>query len=245
MKTQVIAVLSLVALLWGCDNKEKTELRAQVDSLQTEVQNHDELLVSMQQIGSLIDSIDLNRNLLRTSMLEGTSYDNYSARLNEINAHVKQTSEKIKSLENKIANQSNGYSITIKKLRNDLETSSQQLVAFQQEVEKMRGDNTVLTASLTQRDSALTQQGELIKMREQNIAALDSKIIEINQEAKMKEADLIFAQAQALELAASRTKLAPRKKKDTQREALELYKTSLSLGKQEAESRIALLEEDI
>lgn len=244
MKNSII-VIALIAVLWGCDSKEKIALRATVDSLSMEVQNHNELLLSMQQIGSLIDSIDINRNLLRTSMLEGTSYTAYSERLQEINAYVKQTSERINSLEKKVANQSNGYALTIKKLRADLETSSQQLVALQQEVEKVRGDNKLLATTVASKDSVLQQQTELIKMKEQNITSLDSRIVEINTEARVKQADLLFAQAEAMELAAARTKLAPRKKKDTQREALELYKMSLSLGKTEAESKIASLEDTI
>lgn len=245
MKTNSIVVVALLAMLWGCDSKEKMALRATVDSLSMEVQNHDELLLSMQQIGTLIDSIDINRNLLRTSMLEGTSYTAYSERLQEINAYVKQTSERINSLEKKVANQSSGYALTIKKLRADLETSSLQLVALQQEVEKVRNDNNLLVTTVASKDSVLQQQTELIKMKEQNITSLDSRIVEINTEAKVKQADLLFAQAEAMELAASRTKLAPRKKKDTKREALELYKMSLSLGKAEAETKIASLEESI
>jgi hypothetical protein len=48
-----------------------------------------------------------------------------------------------------------------------------------------------------------------------------------------------------VEEAANRTKLAPRKKKETLKEAIELYKKALSLGKQEAQARIAELEKKI
>jgi hypothetical protein len=68
---------------------------------------------------------------------------------------------------------------------------------------------------------------------------------EINAQSQASQADLYFAQAQALETAAERTKFAPRKKKETRREALELYKLSLSLGKQEAQQKIEELEKEI
>ena len=42
-----------------------------------------------------------------------------------------------------------------------------------------------------------------------------------------------------------RTKFAPKKKKETKREALELYKLSLSLGKTDAQSKIDELEKDL
>jgi hypothetical protein len=51
--------------------------------------------------------------------------------------------------------------------------------------------------------------------------------------------------AQAVEEAANRTKLAPKKKKDTLKEAIELYKKALSLGKTEAQDKITELEKKI
>jgi len=83
-------------------------------------------------------------------------------------------------------------------------------------------------------------------MREQDIASLESLVKDINEQTRVKTANLYYAQAQALETAAQRTSfLAPKKKKETKREALELYKLSLSLGKTEAEARIAELEKDL
>jgi len=46
------------------------------------------------------------------------------------------------------------------------------------------------------------------------------------------------AQGQALEEAANRTKLAPKKKKETYREALELYKKAQSLGSDKAKAKV-------
>ncbi len=77
------------------------------------------------------------------------------------------------------------------------------------------------------------------------MATLEAKVEEINTSSTNKQADLYFAQAQALETAADRTKFAPRKKKETMREALELYKLSLSLGKEEAQTRIEELEKSV
>ena len=82
-------------------------------------------------------------------------------------------------------------------------------------------------------------------MREQDVANLETKVEETTTTARTTQADLYFAQAQALETAADRTKFAPRKKKETQREALELYKLSLSLGKQEAQQKIEELEKEV
>ena len=68
---------------------------------------------------------------------------------------------------------------------------------------------------------------------------------DINDQNRIKVANLYFAQAQALETAADRTKFAPRKKKETRREALELYKLSFSLGNTEAQAKIEELEKKL
>ena len=61
----------------------------------------------------------------------------------------------------------------------------------------------------------------------------------------MSEADSYMARGEAIEEAANRTKLAPRKKKETYREALELYKKALSLGSDKAQAKITALEKKI
>ena len=68
---------------------------------------------------------------------------------------------------------------------------------------------------------------------------------ELNVESKNFQAESYFKQAQALEEAADRTQFAPRKKKRTQQEALELYRKALELGKDEAQAKVQELEKDL
>jgi chromosome segregation ATPase len=245
MIKRLIFALPMIGMLWSCGTKEREELRAQNDSLRTELQMSKQTAATLDEVGALIDSIDANRKLLRTDVVEGTSYNDYTSRLKDINAHIKSTEMKLAELEKtakKSRNTSATYNATIKRLKADLELSTQQIAALQSEVEKMRGENAQLASNLTQRDSTIALHTETIKMREQDVANLETKVTEINAQAKMTQADMYYAQAQALETAANRTKFAPKKKKETQREALELYKLSLSLGKTEAQSRIDELE---
>ena len=74
---------------------------------------------------------------------------------------------------------------------------------------------------------------------------IEAKIQELMIASKVSEADSYYARAQAVEEAANRTKLAPKKKKETLKEAIELYKKSLSLGKEEAQAKITELEKKI
>jgi hypothetical protein len=245
MIRKVILGLPVIALMFSsCENKEKIRLQAQVDSLRTELQVSQQTNKELDEVGVLIDSIDASRQLLRADVVEGTSYKDYKNRLVSINNHIKETQAKIAELE-KTVKKNNASLGTIKRMRADLELRQQQIAALTAEVEKIRGENVVLSRNLSQRDSLITVNSETIKMREQDITNLEAKVEETNTTAKNQQADLYFAQAQALETAASRTKFAPKKKKETQREALELYKMSLSLGKQEAQAKIDELEKEV
>lgn len=237
--------LAIAGAFWSCDTKEKERLQSQVDSLRTELHESQRTAQTLQEIGVLIDSIDANRQLLRTDVVEGTSYSDYKSRLKDINSHIKETQDKIASLEKSAKSAKGSYATTIKRLKNELEKSTQQIAALQSEVEKMRGENESLAMTVSRRDSTINQNLETIKMREQDVANLETRVQEIDSQSKASQADLYFAQAQALETAADRTKFAPKKKKETKREALELYKLSLSLGKQDAQAKIDELEKDL
>jgi len=241
----LILAVPVVAMLWSCDKKERESLQAQNDSLRTELEASNVMAQNLADIGVLIDSIDVNRQMLRTDVVEGTSYADYKTRLQGINTHIQETQAKITELEKSLKTAKGNYAITIKRLKADLELSTSQIAALQGEVEKMRGENQVLATTITQKDSVINDKLETIRMKEQDVATLEAKVVEVNTASKASQADLYFAQAQALETAADRTKFAPKKKKETQREALELYKLSLSLGKTEAQSRIDELQKDL
>jgi chromosome segregation ATPase len=241
-------VLPLAGMLLSCGQKEKQRLQTKVDSLQTELQMSQQTAQTLEEVGALIDSIDANRHLLRTDVVEGTSYKDYKSRLQSINEHIVATEAKIAELEKTVKtskNASASYGTTIKRLKADLEMSSKQIVALQGEVEKLRHDNDALAVTVTQKDSMLTKRDEVIKLREQDVATLEAKVTEVSTAATKTQADMYYAQAAALETAAARTKFAPKKKKETRHEALELYKLSLSLGKQEAQQKIDELEKII
>jgi hypothetical protein len=244
MIKKFIVGFAAVGMLWGCGNeKREKELQSQVDSLKTELHASQETAQAMQEVGVLIDSIDANRQLLRTDMIEGTSYGDYKERLRGINEYVRETQNKIAELE-KSAKNSRTYAGTIKRLKADLKARTEQIALLEQEVQKIRGENQTLSRTVSQRDSLISVNSETIKVREENILALEGKVTELNTQARNDQADAYFKQAQALEKAADRTHFAPRKKKETQKEAIELYKMALSLGKEEAERKIRELEKE-
>jgi hypothetical protein len=94
-------------------------------------------------------------------------------------------------------------------------------------------------------EAELNDKQAQIEAKQQELALIEARIQELMVQSKMSEADSYFARGQAVEEAANRTKLAPRKKKDTLKEALELYKKALSLGNDKAKAKVDELEKRV
>ncbi|HLZ15646.1 MAG TPA: hypothetical protein VKQ08_01325, partial [Cyclobacteriaceae bacterium] len=98
MLKNLIIILVAAFALTSCDNKSE-KLQTQVDSLKAELQTNQKFVQTLQEVGTLMDSIDANRQLLRVNMVEGTTYSDYTARMKDINNYVKDTQGKISDLE--------------------------------------------------------------------------------------------------------------------------------------------------
>jgi chromosome segregation ATPase len=245
MLRKLVFVIPMAAIIAGCGTKEKEMLQSQVDSLRVELETSQAMAQTLTEVGAMMDSIDASRQLLRVNMVEGTTYSDYKSRMQDINAYVKETQTKIDDLEKTLKtskSNANAFSKTIKKLKADLETKTQEIAALQEQVDKYRNENQNLITTVGMQEAELTDKSIEIETKTQELALIEARVQEIMIQSKMSEADAYYARGQAVEEAAARTKLAPRKKKETLREAVELYKKALSLGKTEAQERITALE---
>lgn len=248
MKHSLSLLLIYILIFSSCGTRERAELQAQVDSLKVELETSQRLANTLMEVGELMDSIDASRQLLRINMVEGTTYDNYTARMRDINKYVKETERKIDELE-KALKKSRGsvtaYSKQVTKLKADLEAKTNEIIALQEQVEKYRNENRNLSDLATMLEDQLADKEMQIRAKEQELALLESRIQQVMIQSKVSEADATYARAQALEEAANRTRLAPKKKKETLKEALDLYRKAYSLGKKEAAQKISELEKKI
>lgn len=245
MIRKFILGLAVVGIVWGCNNKEKEiAMQTKIDSLRTELHESQQTAAALQEVGAMIDSIDASRQLLRTDMVEGASYQDYKNRLASIQEYVKESQQKISELE-KTAQQSRAYAGTVRRLRADLEKTTKMLTTLEDEVKSIRAENRNLSRTVNSRDSVITINEETLKLREENLATLETQMQELNVESKTFQADSYFKQAQALEEVADRTQFAPKKKKQARQEALELYRKALELGKDEAQAKVQELEKDL
>lgn len=248
MLTRLISIISIAALFASCDGGEKAKMQAELDSLRLVATEGQQVAQTLAEVGTLMDSIDANRQLLRVNMVEGTTYSDYTARMKDINNYVKQSQQKVEELEKalkKSKGNANAYAATIKKLKADLEARNEELAKMQALADQLKNENQNLITTVGLQEAELNDKEAQIQAKTQELALIEARIQELMVQSKMSEADSYFARAQAVEEAANRTKLAPRKKKDTLKEALELYKKSLSLGKTEAQAKIDELEKKV
>jgi chromosome segregation ATPase len=242
-KLVYVAVIAVSCI--SCDTSEKETLRSQVDSLKRELQTSQEMAETLTEVGTLMDSIDASRQLLRVNMVEGTTYDDYSMRMKDLNSYVQETQRKIQNLERSLKDSkanSSLYANTIKKLKADLLTRTEEIASLQQTVEKYRSENENLINTVGLQEAEIVDKQAQIEAKTQELALIEARVQELMIQSKMSEADAYFTRAQAVEEAANRTRLAPKKKKETLKEAVELYKKALSLGKNEAQAKITELE---
>ncbi len=236
----------IIPVFFSCENRDKETLQFQVDSLKMELDRSHEASRTLTEIGSLLDSIDDTRQLLRVNLVEGTPYDDYSGRMEELNEYVRATQNKIDELEQSLrTSNANAQAFTqsINKLKADLQKRNREIAFLQDEVERFRSENQNLLITVDLQDAEIADKQEQIEAKSQELALIEAKVQELMIQSKVSEAEAYYLRAQAIETAAERTRLAPRKKKETIREALELYKKALSMGKNEAQAKVTELEE--
>lgn len=237
-----------IILLASCGSKETERLRTENDSLRNELDTRHAMVGIMRDVKGLIDSIDASRHVLRADLGEGMTYDNFSSRLKNINEYVKKTQDKIKTVEKELRSSNRkveAYLMMMDALKSELQIRIQEVASLEEAVDQYKAENKGLLQTVKLQQVEMTELQSKIDAKQQELTLLEAKVKEMVGTFKMSEADAYYARAKAVEEAANRTRLAPRKKKETYKEALELYKKSLSLGKQEAKSNIAQLEKKI
>ena len=244
----LFGVLVLVVALSGCNKQKETALQKEVDSLRVEMAMNRQMTETLQEVGLMIDSIDASRNSLRTDLVEGTSYTDYTNRMRDINNYVAASQAKIADLENtlkKSKGTASGYAATISRLKKDLEAKLQEITMLTEQVAMYRAKNDTLITTVELQTAEIADKTEQLAVNQQRLTELEEQVQQVTEKSKVDLADSYYQRALALEETAKRTHFAPKKKKETKREALELYKLAATSGKTEANDKIAKLEKEI
>lgn len=245
LKNRPTSFLVIFLAIAGCNSAEVTRLQIQNDSLRSVLASHQAAAESLEDITMWLDSIDASRTLLLTDLAEGTSHEGFSSRLNHINEFVKISEEKIGILQKALNSsevESSAYLMLVNALKSEVQLRVNELIRLNEQVRIFKDENEGLEVTIKRREDEVNEISRQASAKDQELLLLEAKIHAMENNLKATEADAYYARALAVEQAARRTKLAPGKKRETFKEALELYKKSWSLGKKEAKADIVRLE---
>lgn len=246
-----VLVFVSIGLCWSCQlRSEKQEtLQRKVDSLENIVEKNKSIAGTLHEVSALIDSIDVSRNLIRGKINEEEgSYKELAIRMKEITAFVRESKAKIAQLDEKLLSQGNSYkeySAVIKTLEASLESRNTELNQLQKRAVQYDNLNQNLIHLADLQKSEIEDKLVQLQTKQDELVKLQDGVDRLLTSSAEERAENCFIRAQILEETANRTKLAPRKKRNTRLEALELYKMASFYGKDEANPKIAELEKKI
>jgi chromosome segregation ATPase len=244
----LLSVVLLAVTLMNCGKEAENKLQTQVDSLKNELETSQRLAQTLTEVGVLMDSIDANRQVLRMNMMEGTTFDNYTNRMEDLNKYVKDTEKKIGDLEKELKkskSNTNYFATLVKNLKAEIEKKNLEIALLSDMVEKYQADNENLVKVNEMQEAELISQEEALAAKQQELALIEARIQELMIQSKVSEAEQWYARGVAVEQAAAKIKLAPRKRKETLKEALDYYKKSLSMGHEPAKAKIDALQKEL
>lgn len=227
-----IVLLAPLSLLMSCNQAEVDRLKAQNDSLRLQLRTGTQVVSTIVSVNTLLDSIDATRNVMKVHHSEGERTD-YSARMMDLKNYIKQTEDKISELEAEMVEtniNSETYLALVDALKDELRMRNEELGLIE--------ENSELNEEMKLKSVQLEDVEARLEVKKTELKLLELHIKELVKRMNISEAEGLYAQAAAMEEAARRTKLAPRKRAETYREALALYEKSLAKGKKEAKAKV-------
>ncbi len=244
---KLIYTTIIMSVLFSCGMKEEnTMLQSEVDSLRAELNISNQAINVLDQVGMLMDTIDKARDVIYLDVETGIEYEDFVDRMEQISDYVRESEEKLKSLEialEQSKGQSNRYYAAIRRLKEEIEQKNAEIMQLESTLAELKLENTELITTIDLQNARLTEKEMEIMAKTEELELLETRIVQMRQESRMSEAEIFYSRGQAWEVAADRTFLSRRKKQDALNKALKSYKQALSLGMDSATVRISAIEE--
>jgi len=240
----LIALVTIILASCGKAKLEKqnTQLQSEVDSLGVVLKVHNQVIATLGEIGSLLDTIESQRNILRLEMVEGgISHEDYVARIGTLNESYESAKNKIDELEKT----RQAYAGIVNNLKKELAEKEVMIDGLEAVLEDLQARNIAMTETVLLQEEEILELEEEYQDAQNQLLFFEERIIEMVEVAQMSEADGYYARAAAYEDAAGRTKFARKKKKETLQQALQFYQQSLDLGKEVAQAKVDELTEKL
>ncbi len=244
-KYLIIPVLAIVVMSCNQEKEmlmsENTSLLTRLDSVSAELENTQKASVTLMNAMSLMDSINMSRQMLKVTLENSDEHDDFLSQMSDLKNYVGQTGLQISKLEKTIKDSKtaqNAYAQTIKTLKADLETRKTEIASLESQLKSEKDNNQKLVVMNTLQKETIANQDDQIEAKTLELEMLESQIAELRTSFQISEADAYFTQGEAYALAAKRTQLAPARKKNTYQMALTSYKKAFDLGREDAKPKI-------
>jgi chromosome segregation ATPase len=237
MLTRIVSMILIGLCIAACESKKISQLQKQNDSLRHELVSRNAMLKVMYDANALLDSIDLHRKALKEAANE-PFHHRFSARLQEIHEYIKRSEKQITNMQNELhssRNEASAYLMLVDALKGEVGIRDGEIETLADSVDHYETTNFGLSANLTAQEQAIENLYVEIREKQQKLSLLEEKVSEL---VKLTEAEAYYARGMSVEEEAEKIKFAPVRRKETFREALELYKKSYSLGKKEARAKV-------
>lgn len=222
-----LSLFLIVLFSSACDSKKIGELRSENDSLLQEIEYRNNILIAMNEVNDIADSI-LN---MHGEGMNDHQYQRYLERIQYLHGVLMVSKQKLGYLNEELGKskeEAGAYNLMVMALQDEVSLRDDEISGQQKEI---HGAKRAYQKNISELEKAVAQ-------KDKELMLLQSAIEEIK---RLNAAESFFVKAQRIEEKARKIIFAPRKKKESYREALELYQRSYLLGKVEAGARIQAL----
>ena len=240
-----VLILALSSLIFGCCGdveQQNAELTSRVDSLNTELKEAQKAINTINEIQAILDSIASERERMDLQLVEGgIEREDYVERIEALSIMLFEAEAKLSTVEK----ERGYYAGLTTQLRKEVDARNKEVKSMQQVLKEASTKIITMAGTLAERKSAIEKLEQDIAVREQDLELLEARIELMRKDAQSAEAEAYFQRGLAYEETANRTKLAPKKKKETLTDALGMFRKSLDLGYKPAAAKIQEIQEKL
>ncbi len=248
-------LLSALAIFVACGPSEKSKLKDRVAQLEEELAQKEQHEKALTAITNLLDSIDTYEKNITLDLEKGITKEDYTGRIKGLSSKLNNTQKKVAELEAALAKSgktSKDLAASISVYKKKLAEKEEAIAKMNEIINKLTAENSALInitelqkQELEAQEAEINQSKEAIAKMEDEIRKLQQGNEEAKEQARKKEADLNFMQAEKAYEMAKKTIFASKKKKELLNQALGFYKTSFEAGRKDALEKIDAIEKEL
>jgi chromosome segregation ATPase len=238
--------------VFSCVSKSDYEaVKAELDSVKVAAESAkaagNDALANIVKMEELLDGIETSNKNLRLDLEKGMSFEDFQKKVEAIKSDMASSKAQIAQLDKKLKSSvsKSMHEKIVGDLKRQLEEKERAITSLMEQVEKLKGENKALTEIIEFQKAEIGKKEEEISKKKSEVIELENKLSEAQKQAIKDAAGLFYERGNDKVALAEKTKLAPNKKKEHYKEAIEMYKKSFELGNTEAFNRLKELEDKV